>query len=60
MKTCSTCNNDLQYRKVLRKTTGPFCTRLFKQEEYCAYCEWKGTTGPGAVLKAIAKKVNQS
>jgi len=53
MKSCSRCNNYIWTRKVLRKTTGPLCTPLYKEEEYCEYCEWKGDSGPGKLMKVL-------
>lgn len=58
MKYCPTCKNALSTRLVLSSFTGPFCSPLYKTQKYCAYCEWKGTTGPGKQLRELIKKHN--
>ena len=58
MKTCSICGDQIQTRKVLANFSGPLGKRVYVKEEYCFYCEWKGTTGIGAEMKAIIKNHN--
>jgi hypothetical protein len=55
---CTTCGNLMGRRKVRRKETGPFCRPLYRTEKYCSYCEWKGTSGTGKLLRAIIKEIN--
>ena len=52
-KTCQTCNNKMKVRKVHKDYKGPYCRARDTNEEYCEYCEWKGTAGPGKQLKDI-------
>jgi hypothetical protein len=40
-------------------TQCPVCkNKEFNKNGECLYCIWKGTIGPGAVLKKIIKEVN--
>lgn len=58
MKRCPTCKNAMSTRRVLSRFTGPFCSPKYEVQEYCAYCEWKGTTGPGKQLRELIKEHN--
>jgi len=53
---CPTCKNQIGTRKVLQDHKGPMCSPRYINEPFCPYCEWKGTTGPGAQLRAIIKE----
>lgn len=54
--TCPTCNNELKKRSVLSHHIGPKCTPIYEKVSYCPYCEWKGTAGPGAYMRAMIKE----
>lgn len=60
MEICDTCENNLQHRRILVDHNGPFCKPRYKQEKYCFYCEWKGTSGPGKQLREVIKEANTS
>jgi hypothetical protein len=57
MKICLECGNTLQTRKVTIDFKGPKCSARRETQEYCEYCEWKGTTGPGKLLRSLIKEV---
>ena len=52
-KKCTTCNNQMQTRKIFKDYKGPYCRARYAKEKFCEYCEWKGTIGPGKQLKDI-------
>ena len=60
MNNCSICENAIRTRRVFIANDGPLCRPRYRNEEYCAYCEWKGVSGPGKQLREIIKKVNNS
>lgn len=51
---CPTCNNRMMQRTTYEKLmkAGRRVNGKRKIEKYCEYCEWKGTTGAGAELRA--------
>jgi len=57
---CPKCNNSIRFRKIKSTKTGPLCTPLFEQVEYCEYCEWKGTTGMGKQLRDVIKEISRN
>ena len=56
--TCNTCNIPLRIRKILIDHQGPMGRARYRHESFCWYCEWKGTTGPGAELRTIIKEAS--
>jgi len=60
MNNCKICNNPLVTRRVKSEFTGPLGRVLYEKQSYCGYCEWKGTLGAGAELKALIKETNNA
>jgi len=58
MNKCPTCKNNLETRKYIVDYHGPMGTARKVTESFCAYCEWKGTTGPGKQLRDLIKEHN--
>jgi len=54
---CDKCNNQLKQRKIYLGMIGPECTKMYGEESYCAYCEWKGDAGAGQTLKELIKEI---
>ena len=52
---CKVCGNQLKKRQVSLGYIGALCTEKFKEETYCWYCEWKGTSGKGKMLRDLIK-----
>lgn len=58
MTYCKQCKNPLRTREIRQDFNGPMGKVRYINEEYCPYCEWKDTTGPGAQLKQLIKEHN--
>jgi len=62
MGTCPICNNRFVERKYKEKIWGGIKKGYINKTEtklICEYCEWKGNSGPGAILKEMIKEKNR-
>ena len=59
---CAICGDKITTRKkIIGYPNGPFGKPQYKgTEEYCPYCNWRGTAGYGETLRQFIKENNNA